>query len=51
MMPVNLQLFSMDPPTPLRVTLKRGDAVVFNDGVKADCTISSIWMQNRHLVG
>jgi len=33
---VNLQFFSIEPATPLRVTLKRGDAVLFNDEVKAD---------------
>jgi hypothetical protein len=33
---VNLQLFSIEPATPLRVTLKRGDAVLFSDAVKAD---------------
>src|SRR6476661_2653322 len=33
---VNLQFFSIEPATPLRVTLKRGEAVLFNDGVKAD---------------
>jgi hypothetical protein len=33
---VNLQFFSIEPATPLRVTLKRGDAVLFDDGVKAD---------------
>jgi hypothetical protein len=33
---VNLQFFSIEPATPLRVTLKRGDAVLFNDTVKAD---------------
>jgi hypothetical protein len=33
---VNLEFFSIEPATPLRVTLKRGDAVLFNDGVKAD---------------
>src|ERR1700682_5845325 len=33
---VNLQFFSIEPATPLRVTLKRGDAVLFNDDVKAD---------------
>src|ERR1700674_2721591 len=33
---VNLQFFSIEPATPLRVTLKRGDAVLFNDAVKAD---------------
>jgi Domain of unknown function (DUF5107) len=33
---VNLQFFSLEPATPLRVTLKRGDAVLFNDAVKAD---------------
>src|SRR3981189_2717550 len=32
----NLQFFSIEPATPLRVTLKRGDAVLFNDAVKAD---------------
>jgi hypothetical protein len=33
---VNLQFFSIEPATPLRVTLKRGDAILFNDAVKAD---------------
>ena len=33
---VNLQFFSIEPATPLRVTLKRGDAVLFDDAVKAD---------------
>jgi Domain of unknown function (DUF5107) len=33
---VNLQFFSIEPATPLRVTLKRGDAVLFNDAVEAD---------------
>jgi hypothetical protein len=33
---VNLQFFSIEPATPLRVTLKRGDAVLFNDAVNAD---------------
>jgi hypothetical protein len=33
---VNLQFFSIEPATPLRVTLKRGDAILFNEGVKAD---------------
>jgi hypothetical protein len=33
---VNLQFFSIEPATPLRVTLKRGDVVLFNDAVKAD---------------
>jgi hypothetical protein len=33
---VNLQFFSIEPGTPLRVTLKRGDAVLFDDAVKAD---------------
>jgi Domain of unknown function (DUF5107) len=31
-----LQFFSIEPAAPLRVTLKRGDAVLFNDAVKAD---------------
>ena len=35
---VNLQFFSIEPATPLRVTLKRGDTVVFNDAVTADPT-------------
>jgi hypothetical protein len=33
---VNLQFFSIEPAAPLRVTLKRGDAVLFEDDVKAD---------------
>jgi Domain of unknown function (DUF5107) len=33
---VNLQFFSIEPATPLRVTLKRGDAILFNDAVQAD---------------
>src|SRR4051794_19648994 len=33
---VNLQFFSIEPAMPLRVTLKRGDAILFNDAVQAD---------------
>ncbi|KRR18825.1 DUF5107 domain-containing protein [Bradyrhizobium retamae] len=33
---VNLQFFSIEPAAPLRVTLKRGDAILFNDAVTAD---------------
>src|SRR5882757_1377252 len=33
---VNLQFFSVEPATPLRVTLKRGNAVLFNEAVTAD---------------
>ncbi|SDT55668.1 DUF5107 domain-containing protein [Bradyrhizobium canariense] len=33
---VNLQFFSIEPDTPLRVTLKRGGAVLFDDTVQAD---------------
>ena len=33
---VNLQFFSIEPATPLRIALKRGDTVLFNDAVKAD---------------
>jgi Domain of unknown function (DUF5107) len=33
---INLQFFSIEPATPLRVTLKRGDAVLFDDAVTAD---------------
>jgi hypothetical protein len=33
---VNLQFFSVEPATPLRITLKRGDAVLFDDAVTAD---------------
>jgi hypothetical protein len=32
----NLQFFSIEPATPLRVTLKCGDAVLFDDAVTAD---------------
>jgi hypothetical protein len=34
----NLQFFSIEPAKPLRVTLKSGDTVLFNDAVKADPT-------------
>ena len=33
---VNLQFFSIEPATPLRVMLKRGNAILFNDAVTAD---------------
>lgn len=33
---VYLQFFAIEPAAPLRVTLKRGEAVLFDDGVKAD---------------
>jgi hypothetical protein len=33
---VNLQFFSSEPATPLRITLKRVDAVLFDDAVTAD---------------
>jgi hypothetical protein len=33
---VNLQFFSIEPAAPLRITLKRGDAAVFDDAVTAD---------------
>jgi hypothetical protein len=33
---VNLQFFSIEPAKPLRVTLKRGDAILFDDAVTAD---------------
>jgi hypothetical protein len=33
---VNLQFFAIEPAAPLRVTLKHGDAVLFDDAVKAD---------------
>jgi hypothetical protein len=33
---VNLQFFSIEPATPLHITLKRGDAVLFDDAVQAD---------------
>lgn len=32
----NLQFFSIEPAAPLRVTMKRGDAILFNDAVQAD---------------
>jgi Domain of unknown function (DUF5107) len=32
----DLQFFSLEPATPLRVTLKRGDAVLFDDAVTSD---------------
>lgn len=32
----DLQFFSIEPDAPLRVTLKRGDAVLFDEAVKAD---------------
>jgi Domain of unknown function (DUF5107) len=32
----NLQFFSIEPDRPLRVTLKHGDAVLFDDAVNAD---------------
>lgn len=32
----NLQFFSIEPTMPLRVTLKRGEAILFNDAVEAD---------------
>jgi hypothetical protein len=32
----NLQFFSIEPATPLRVTMKRGDAILFSDTVTAD---------------
>ena len=38
---VNLQFFSIEPAAPLRVTLKRGDAVLFNGAVKADPKIGN----------
>ena len=31
-----LQFFSIEPAAPLRVTLKRGEAVLFDDAVTAD---------------
>jgi hypothetical protein len=34
----SLQFFSIEPERSLRVTLKRGDAVLFDDAVKADPT-------------
>jgi Domain of unknown function (DUF5107) len=33
---VDLQFFSIEPAAPLRVTLKRGDAILFDDTVQAD---------------
>ena len=33
---VKLEFFSVEPAKPLRVTLKRGDAVVFNEAVNVD---------------
>ena len=33
---VNLQFFSIEPERPLRVTLKRGDAILYDAAVKAD---------------
>jgi hypothetical protein len=33
---VTLQFFSIEPAMPLRVTLKRGDTVLFDDAVQAD---------------
>jgi hypothetical protein len=33
---VDLQFFSIEPAAPLRVILKRGDAVLFDDAVTAD---------------
>jgi len=33
---VNLQFFSIEPAAPLRITLKRGDAVLLDDAVTAD---------------
>ncbi len=33
---VDLQFFSIEPAVPLRITLRRGDAVLFNDAVTAD---------------
>lgn len=33
---VNLQFFSVEPTAPLRVTLKRGDAVLFDDAVQSN---------------
>lgn len=33
---VALQFFSIEPATPLRVTLKRGEAVLFDEAIKAD---------------
>jgi hypothetical protein len=33
---VDLQFFSIEPERPLRVTLQRGDAILYDDAVKAD---------------
>jgi hypothetical protein len=33
---VNLQFFSIEPATPLRVTMKRGDTILFDGAVEAD---------------
>ena len=33
---VNLQFFSIEPATPLRITLNRGDVVFLDEDVKAD---------------
>jgi hypothetical protein len=33
---VKFQFFSIEPATPLRVTLKRGDTLLFDDNLKAD---------------
>jgi hypothetical protein len=33
---VNLQFFSIEPAVPLRIVLKRGDAVLFDEAVTAD---------------
>jgi hypothetical protein len=38
---VNLQFFSIEPATPLRVTLRRGDAVLFDDSVTSDMKIGN----------
>jgi hypothetical protein len=35
---VNLQFFSIEPAAPLRIVLKRGDAVLFDEAVTADPT-------------
>jgi hypothetical protein len=35
---VNLEFFSITPAAPLRVTLKRGEAILFDDDLKADPT-------------
>jgi hypothetical protein len=33
---VDLQFFSIEPAAPLRVTLKRGEAVLFDEALQAD---------------